>query len=94
MENNKQSDTVTGSIFDLKTKINEKNMNIITDHAKLHYRVNNNSGSINREFGNDQQAAYDFANEIKETAIIRGYFVFKKRGKWQTNTVFIDHVFR
>lgn len=33
-----------------------------------------------------------FANEIKETAIIRGYFVFKKRGKWQTNTVFIDHV--
>lgn len=41
-------------------------MNIITDHAKLHYRVNNNSGSINREFGNDQQAAYDFANEIKE----------------------------
>lgn len=23
MENNKQSDTVTGSIFDLKTKINE-----------------------------------------------------------------------
>lgn len=24
MENNKQSDTVTGSIFDLKTKINEK----------------------------------------------------------------------
>lgn len=25
-------------------------MNIITDHAKLHYRVNNNSGSINKEF--------------------------------------------
>ena len=24
MENNKQSDTITGSIFDLKTKINEK----------------------------------------------------------------------
>lgn len=69
-------------------------MNIITDHAKLHYRVNNNSESINKEFGNDQQAAYDFANEIKETAIIRGYFVFKKRGKWRTNTVFIDHVFR
>lgn len=94
MENNKQSDTVTGSIFDLKTKINEKNMNIITDKAKLQYRANNNSGSINKEFGNDQQAAYDFANEMKETAIIRGYFVFKKRGKWQTNTVFIDHVFR
>ena len=43
-ENNKQSDTVTGSIFDLKTKINEKNMNIITDKAKLQYRANNNSG--------------------------------------------------
>lgn len=65
-------------------------MNIITDHAKLHYRVNNNSESINKEFGNDQH----FANEIKETAIIRGYFVFKKREKWQTNKVFIDHVFR
>ena len=93
MENNKQSDTVTGSNFYLKTKIT-KDMNIITDHAKLHYRVNNNSESINKEFGNDQQAAYDFANEIKETAIIRGYFVFKKREKWQTNKVFIDHVFR
>lgn len=76
-------------------------MNIITDKAKAPaklryrvYRVYNNSGSINKEFGNDQQAAYYFANEIKETAIIRGYFVFKKRGKWQTNTVFIDHVFR
>lgn len=50
-------------------------MNIITDHAKLQYRVNNNSESINKE------SAYDFANEIKETAIIRGYFVFKKREK-------------
>lgn len=69
-------------------------MNIITDHAKLHYRVNNNSESINKEFRNDQQAAYYFANEIKETAIIRGYFVFKHRGQWQTNTVFIDHVFK
>lgn len=58
-------------------------MNIITDHAKLRYRVSNNSGTINKEFGNDQQAAYDFANEIKETAIIRGYFVFKHRGQWQ-----------
>lgn len=45
-------------------------MNIITDHVKLRYRLSNNSGSINKEFGNDQQAAYDFANEIKETAII------------------------
>lgn len=69
-------------------------MNIITDHAKLRYRLSNNSVTINKEFGKNQQAAYDFANEIKETAIIRGYFVFKKRGKWRTNTVFIDHVFR
>lgn len=69
-------------------------MNIITDHAKLRYRVSNNSGTINKEFGKNQQAAYDFANEMKETATIRGYFVFKKRGKWRTNTVFIDHVFR
>ena len=73
-------------------------MNIITDKtkapAKLHYRVSNNSGSINKEFGKDQQAAYDFANEMKETATIRGYFVFKSKGEWQTNTVFIDHVFK
>lgn len=40
------------------------------------------------------EAAYDFANEMKETATIRGYFVFKHRGQWQTNTVFIDHVFK
>lgn len=31
---------------------------------------------------------------MKETATIRGYFVFKKLGEWQTNTVFIDHVFK
>lgn len=31
---------------------------------------------------------------MKETATIRGYFVFKYKGQWQTNTVFIDHVFR
>lgn len=63
-------------------------MNIITDKAKtpakLRYRVSNNSGTINKEFGKNQQAAYDFANEMKETATIRGYFVFKKRGEWQT----------
>lgn len=62
-------------------------MNIITDKAKtpakLRYRVSNNSGTINKEFGKNQQAAYDF-----ETATIRGYFVFKHRGQWQTNTVF------
>lgn len=69
-------------------------MNIITDHAKLQYRVNNNSESINKEFGKGRQAAYDFANEMKETETIRGYFVFKHIGQWQTNTVFIDHVFR
>ena len=66
-------------------------MNIITDKAKtpakLRYRVSN-------KFGKNQQAAYDFANEMKETATIRGYFVFKHRGQWQTNTVFIDHVFK
>lgn len=55
-------------------------MNIITDPAKLRYRVSNNSGTINKEFGKNQQAAYDFANEMKETATIRGYFVFKHRG--------------
>lgn len=58
-------------------------MNIITDKtkapAKLRYRVSNNSGSINKEFGKDQQAAYDFANEMKETATIRGYFAFKQK---------------
>ncbi len=47
-------------------------MNIITDKAKtpakLRYRVSNNSGTINKEFGKNQQAAYDFANEMKETA--------------------------
>ena len=73
-------------------------MNIITDKtkapAKLRYRESNNSGTINEEFGKDQQAAYDFANGMNETAIIRGYFVFKKLGEWQTNTVFIDHVFK
>lgn len=73
-------------------------MDIITDKAKvpakLRYKVSNNSGTINKEFGKNQQAAYDFANEMKETAIIRGYFVFKHRGQWQTNTVFIDHVFK
>lgn len=75
-----------------------ESMNIITDRtkapAKLRYRVSNNSGTINEEFGKDQQAAYDFANGMNETAIIRGYFVSKKLGEWQTNTVFIDHVFK
>lgn len=73
-------------------------MNIITDKAKtpakLRYRVSDNSGTINKEFGKNQQAAYDFANEMKETATIRGYFAFKSKGEWQTNTVFIDHVFK
>jgi hypothetical protein len=73
-------------------------MNIITDRtkvpAKLHYKVSNNSGTIYKEFGKSQQAAYDFAASMNETAIIRGYFVFKKYGEWQTNTVFIDHIFK
>lgn len=73
-------------------------MNIITDrtkaYAKLHYRVSNNSGTIYKEFGKNQQSAYDFANGMNETATIRGYFVFKKRGEWRTNTVFIDHIFK
>lgn len=62
-------------------------MNIITNKtkapAKLRYRVSNNSGSINKEFGKDQQAAYDFANEMKETATIRGYLSLnqKENGK-------------
>lgn len=60
-------------------------MNIITDKAKtpakLRYRVSDNSGTINKEFGKNQQAAYDFANEMKETATIRGYFAFKSKGE-------------
>lgn len=56
-------------------------MNIITDrtkaYAKLHYRVSNNSGTIYKEFGKNQQSSYDFANGMNETATIRGYFVSK-----------------
>ena len=73
-------------------------MNIITDRAKapakLHYRVSNNSGSIYKEFGKNQQAAYDVANSLNETATICGYFIFKNKGKWETNTIFIDHIFK
>ena len=47
---------------------------MITDRKKapacLRYNVSNNSGSINKEFGKDQQAAYDFASQMNETAII------------------------
>ncbi len=32
--------------------------------------MSNNSGTINKEFGKNQQAAYDFANEMKETDIL------------------------
>ena len=68
-------------------------MNIITDKtkapAKLRYRVSNNSGTINKEFGKNQQAAYDFANEMKETAAIRGYFEgnnqLSRRGEQQAD---------
>lgn len=44
-----------------------------------------NSGSINKEFGKDRKAAYDFADEMKETAAIRGYFVFKSNFVWCFN---------
>lgn len=73
-------------------------MDIITDRKeapkKLHYTVCNVSGSIYERFGKNQEAAYQFANNMSETAIIRGFYVFKKYGKWETNTVFIDHVFK
>lgn len=72
---------------------------MITDKNKapknLHYNVSNNSGSINKKFGKgDIQAAYDFAEAMKETAIIRGYHFFKFRGEWARNTVYMDHIFR
>lgn len=71
---------------------------MITDRKKapacLRYNVSNNSGSINKEFGKDQQAAYDFANQMNETAIIRGYMFVKHKGEWVRNTIFIDHIFR
>lgn len=71
---------------------------MITDRKKapacLRYNVNNNSGSINKEFGKDQQAAYDFASQMNETAIIRGYMFVKHKGEWVRNTIFIDHVFK
>lgn len=57
---------------------------MITDRKKasacLRYNVSNNSGSINKEFGKDQQAAYDFANQMNETAIIRGFMFVKQKG--------------
>lgn len=71
---------------------------MITDRNKapknLHYNVSNNLGSINRNFGKDQDAAYRFAEQMNETAIIKGFYVFKERGKWVTRTVFLDHIFR
>lgn len=63
---------------------------------KLYYTISKIYVQAGTTFKNkkEQQAAYDFANGMNETATIRGYFVFKKRGEWQTNTVFIDHVFK
>lgn len=71
---------------------------MITDRKKapacLRYNVSNNSGSINKNFEKNQEAAYDFANSMKETAIIRGYIFVKQKGQWVRNTVFMDHIFR
>lgn len=71
---------------------------MITDKRKapacLRYNVSNNSGSINKNFEKNQEAAYDFANSMNETAIIRGYIFVKRRGQWERNTIFMDHVFR
>lgn len=71
---------------------------MISDRKKapacLRYNVSNNSGSINKEFGKDQQAAYDFASQMNETAIIRGYMFVKHKDEWVRNTIFIDHVFK
>ena len=71
---------------------------MITDRKKapvcLRYNVSNNSGSINKNFEKNQEAAYDFANSMNETAIIRGYVFVKQKGQWVRNTVFMDHVFR
>ena len=33
-------------------------------------------------------------SDNERNGTIRGYFAFKSKGEWQTNTVFIDHVFR
>lgn len=71
---------------------------MITDRKKapacLRYNVSNNSGSINKNFEKNQEEAYNFANSMNETAIIRGYIFVKHRGQWVRNTVFMDHVFR
>lgn len=31
-------------------------------------------------------------SDNERNGTIRGYFAFKSKGEWQTNTVFIDHV--
>lgn len=71
---------------------------MITDRKKapacLRYNVSNNSGSINKNFEKNQEAAYDFAYSMNETAIIRGYIFVKQKGQWVRNTIFMDHVFR
>lgn len=71
---------------------------MITDKTKapknLHYSVTNNCGSIFKNFGKNQNEAYKFALDMDETAIIRGFYVFKRFGKWEKNTIFIDHIFK
>lgn len=73
-------------------------MDIITDGDKapnnIHYSVTNSSGSVLKKFGKGQKAAYDYAQSMNETAIIRGCYIFKYRGEWCTRTVFMDHIFR
>lgn len=36
----------------------------------------------------------DEQSDNERNGTIRGYFAFKSKGEWQTNTVFIDHVFK
>lgn len=64
-------------------------MNIITDKtkapAKLRYRVSNNSGSINKEFGKNQQAAY---YGIKEQMISMFSYRINKDKRFYTIEVF------
>lgn len=66
-------------------------MNIITDKtkapAKLRYRVSNNSGSINKEFGKNQQAAY---YGIKEQMISMFSYRINKDKRFYTIEIFIE----
>lgn len=72
---------------------------MITDRKKapdyLHYNVSNNSGSINKDFGKNQTEAYTFAYNMKETAIIRGfYYYMHPRLGYVRKTIFLDHIWK